>query len=151
MSSFKSKGVSADLVALPKGSHVWQSMFVQQDVLFQEKHPSPQDAAFLWSKYFQRVHPTLKIFFEWEITDIRSNCIAGTTLENQQYAFVFALYTLTVQSLPEAECSLLIRNKSTLLAEYQYLCEQALLASNFLTAYDIMTVRTLVLYLVCTE
>ena len=146
--TFTSKGVPADLIATPKGSYVWQSLFVQQETSFQEKHPSPQNAAYLWSKFFHRVHPIVKILFEWEIADIRSKSIAGTALSNQEYAFVFAVYMVTVQSLPEEKCSILGRSKSESLAEYQYLCEQALVASHFLTAYDILTLRTLVIYLV---
>ena len=135
MSSFKPKEVPADLIAEPEeDSYMWQSMFIHPDMSFQEKHPSSHSAAFLWSKYFQRIHPIVKIFFEWEIADIRSNCIAGTTLSNQQYAFVFALYTLTVQSLPEGDCAMFGCSKSELLAEYQYFCEQALVASKFFTA-----------------
>ena len=130
---------------------VFQTIWRPVDLSFQQQHPDSQNAEYLWSVYYERVQPTLKLFFDWEVSSIRRRCNTGSTtlLTIQEHALVFAIYCLAIEALPETACERLGSSREELLVLYQKSCEQALNAYNFWTAYDITTLRTLVLHLVC--
>ncbi|MCJ1435673.1 hypothetical protein MMC27_005048 [Xylographa pallens] len=116
------------------------------------RHPAPQTATTLWDIFCRRVHPVVKISFDWEIELIRATSIAPNGpdgLSFQEHAFIFAVYLISVTSLSEDECSRLLgRPKSTLFSEFQILCEQALAGSNFLGASDITTMQASTMYII---
>ena len=94
----------------------------------------------------------LKVFFAWEVEELKSSSISPTTnksFSNQEHAFLFALYLISSLSLSEDECwNMLRRKKLDLLQEFQWLCEQALAAANFLASTDIIMLQALTIYLV---
>ena len=94
----------------------------------------------------------LKIFFAWEVEELRSSSTSPSSpksISNQEYAFLFALYLISVLSLSKDDCwDLLRRDRSDLLQEFQWLCEQALAASNFLASTDLIILQALTIYIV---
>ena len=116
------------------------------------RHPGQQAAILLWETFSQRVHPLIKISFDWEIEQLRAIVIVlngpdGLTF--QEHAFVFGVYLSSLTSLTEDEClTLLKRSKIDLLSEFQMSCEQALAGSNFLCASDLTTLQASAMYIV---
>ena len=104
----------------------------------------------LWSIFDQNVDFLIKISFESELKQLRAEAVTpNPTFSDQEYAFVFALYLITVVSLSEEECQRqLDRPRSELISRYQFLCEQALARSDFLSASNIIILRALALYIV---
>ena len=119
---------------------------------FSDRHPAARDAEILWETFFQNVHPMLKVFFAWEVHKLRSASVTPAVdkaISYQEHALIFAIYLITAVSLSEDECkSLLGRAKIELTAEFQWLCDHALAACNFMSASDIVTLQTLTVYLV---
>lgn len=94
----------------------------------------------------------VKISFDWELERIRATAIATngpSRLTFQEHAFIFAVYLISVTSLSEDECSRLFGPpRSALFADFRLLCEQALAASDFLSASDLTTIQASALYIV---
>ena len=94
----------------------------------------------------------MKIFFEWEVEGLRR--VATTprgieTLSKREHAFIFALYLISLVSLQDDECeSLLGQSRPQLLLYFESLSEQALTASNFMGATDILILQASTLYIV---
>lgn len=116
------------------------------------RHPSQDAAMRLWDVFSQRVHPLIKISFDWEIQQLQVNITSPSGLDGltyQEYAFVFGVYLLSVTSLTEDEClTQLERSRFAMISDYQVSCEQALACSNFLCASDLTTLQASAMYIV---
>ncbi|MCJ1379801.1 hypothetical protein MMC17_002904 [Xylographa soralifera] len=135
------------------GSSALQSIICRDPYIdLARRHPTPQDATALWDIFYRRVHPVVKISFNWEIEPLRATAIAPNgpnRLAFPDHAFIFAVYLISVTSLSEDECSRLLgQPKSALFSDFQILCEQALAGSNFLGASDIATIQASTMYII---
>lgn len=116
------------------------------------QHPTVQDANFLWDKFERNANPLIKIDFDWVLKQVR---LTATTTEgrmqlrDEDHAFAFCVYLMSVVSLPEEECGRVLRqSKQILLAHYQAICEQALSRSNIFCITNTTLIRAILLYIV---
>ncbi len=114
------------------------------------KLPDKKDAGVLWSAFYHRVHPLVTISFRWASKEIESAATSNQrSLTDAEYAFVFAVYLISVISLSDEECqNKLHQARSVLLTEYQLLCEEAVARTNLFCITDIMVLKALVYYVV---
>ncbi|KAF4977232.1 hypothetical protein FZEAL_6215 [Fusarium zealandicum] len=77
---------------------------------------------FLWSTFRERVHPFVKIFFDWEVVPIiRKARDSGSHLGNTEKALFFAIVFMTVTSLSMEEYSCVSSLVPSLLTMYSQL------------------------------
>lgn len=116
------------------------------------QHPSIQDANFLWDKFERNANPLMKIDFEWALEQVRSKSTSfedRTQLKDEDHAFIFCLYLMSIVTLPDQECiEVLHQPKEVLLSHYQAICEQALSRSNIFCITNIIVIKAIVLYIV---
>ncbi|KAG9950962.1 hypothetical protein KCU85_g3246, partial [Aureobasidium melanogenum] len=115
------------------------------------QHPSIQDANFLWDKFERNANPLMKIDFEWALEQVRSKSTSfedRTQLKDEDHAFIFCLYLMSIVTLPDQECiEVLHQPKEVLLSHYQAICEQALSRSNIFCITNIIVIKAIVLYI----
>lgn len=119
------------------------------------RHPSPGQAATLWSVFTQRVDPIVRVTFTWKMRDIQ---LRSTDPENvkhlsaSEHAFVLAIYFISIASLSDEEChNILQESRASLLHQYHALCEEALLRSNLFCITDLIVIKALIFYMVCAK
>lgn len=116
------------------------------------QHPTIQDANFLWKKFERNANPLIKIDFDWVLKQVRSTSTTPEgrmQLKDEDHAFVFCVYLMSVVSLPEEECTRVLRqSKQVLLSHYQAICEQALSRSNIFCITNTTLIRAILLYIV---
>lgn len=120
------------------------------------QHPTVQDANFLWDRFERNANPLIKINFDGVLQEVRSISTTPTgrmQLKDEDHAFVFCVYLMSVVSLPEGECTRVLRRpKQVLLSHYQAICEQALSRSNIFCITNTTLIRAILLYIViCTH
>lgn len=115
-------------------------------------HPSITDAKFLWDKFVRNANPLMKIDFDWALEQVRSKSTSldgRVQLKDEDHAFVFCLYLMSVVTIPDQECIGVLRQpKQVLLSHYQAICEQALSRSNIFCITNIIVIRAIILYIV---
>jgi hypothetical protein len=116
------------------------------------QHPSIHDANVLWDRFERNANPLIKIDFDWILKQVRSS---STTLEgrvelkDEDHAFVFCVYLMSVVSISPEECQRVLRqSKQALLSQYQAICEQALSRSNIFCITSTAVIRAIILYIV---
>jgi hypothetical protein len=116
------------------------------------QHPTIQDATVLWDRFERNANPLIKIDFDWILKQVRSS---STTLEgrielkDEDHAFVFCVYLMSIVSLSQDECQRFLRqSKQALLSQYQVICEQALSRSNIFCITGTTVIRAIILYIV---
>lgn len=116
------------------------------------RHPPARDAASLWTTFFRNAHPFLKVFFEWDVQHLKEAALShegSKRFLSSEHALIFAIYFVAVHSLTDDEVRTSFgQTKMALLSQYQWLCEQALAASNFMGSLDIVTLQALTVYMV---
>jgi hypothetical protein len=116
------------------------------------QHPTIQDANFLWERFLRNANPLIKIDFDWALEKLRSTSTTSerrVQLEDEEHAYVFCVYLMSVVSLPQQECvRYLGQPKEVLLSHYQAVCEQALSRSNIFCITTTTVIRAILLYIV---
>lgn len=123
---------------------------------------SQQDALTLWRTFAHRVQPLVRISFDWNLKRLSDRFVAahltlqifGTsqptdTLSESELALVYSIYLVSVVSLSEEECSMLLhQSKSFVLFQLQLLCEDALYKTNIFCITDIKVLQALAHYMI---
>jgi len=115
------------------------------------QHPTVQEANFLWEKFERNANPLIKIDFDSVLKQVRTTSTTPEgriQLKDEDHAFVFCVYLMSVVSLPEEECARVLRQpKHVLLSHYQAICEQALSRSNIFCITNTTLIRAILLYI----
>jgi hypothetical protein len=106
----------------------------------------------LWAIFNQRVEPLVKILFRWQISELSARR-QPTDLERHigetRTSLVLAILYASANSLTEYESlSMFDLPRSTLLANCQAECEDALLRTNLFCIKDIATIKAVIFYIV---
>lgn len=116
-----------------------------------QTQPSSNVILALWGHYLKNVHPLVKIFFDWEKEPLMQKAAnAPTTLSQEEAAFTFSLYFITILSLSDENLKLTFGDcsKSQLMDDFQSSTESALLATGFIATSKLIVLQALMLYLV---
>ena len=109
----------------------------------------------LWTTFRQRVHPFIKILFNWELDRLEAAAgpvASSTQLDDAQDALIFSVHLACVVSLTDAECKTkLQQSKIALLSKLQSLCEDALAKTNILCMESILSLKAMAIYIVGTS
>ena len=113
-------------------------------------HPSLADVGILWKVFMENVEPLLKIFhiptFESEIWDAARNV---GRISSSLEALMFAIYCLTVVSMPAYECEKsFATTKAVLFARYESGVKKAFVKAGILVSTDFRLVQAMVIWLV---
>jgi hypothetical protein len=113
---------------------------------------SIQRANILWQVFAQRVEPFVRIMFRWVMDDLRTrstNLELQSSLTPTEHALVMGVCYVSINSLTNEECrSMLQLQRSTLLAECQFQCEESLLHTNLFCMSDLNVIRAVIFYVV---
>ena len=116
------------------------------------RHPSIEDATFIWEAFDARIDPVVRIAFKWELRQLRTASLhleQRKHLKDSQNAFIFSCYLISALSLTDDDCQQNLRQtRDWLLTEFQMLCEEALFRTNIFCMNDIMVLKTLTFYMV---
>jgi hypothetical protein len=116
------------------------------------QHPTIHDANFLWERFLRNANPLIKIDFDWALETLRSTSTTSerrAQLKDEEHAFVFCVFLMSVVSLPQQECvRYLGQLKEDLLSHYQAICEQALSRTNIFCITNTIVIRAILLYIV---
>ena len=115
------------------------------------RHPSAQAISKLWKAYLSHVHPTTKLFFDWEKGPLLEKAADDPeAMSSAERALAFAIYFITFQSLSEEECEQVVgdSNRRLRLDDFQNCTETALLAAGFLATSNLLVLQAFLLYLV---
>lgn len=116
------------------------------------KHPTPQEAATLWTACNRNVIPLVKIAFQWELDQMRSVAVSPNTSKNllpREHALFFTIYLNAVASLSDEEClKSLGESRKTLLSRYQRLSENSFAKADFLGQSEMTLVQASIFYIV---
>ncbi|KAE8441170.1 hypothetical protein EG329_005799 [Mollisiaceae sp. DMI_Dod_QoI] len=112
-------------------------------------HPPAVQIFRLWQTFLVNVNPLVKMFHAPTIQQLILD--ASGNLENiprHTEALMFAIYFLAVTSLTTEDCqSMFGASRPQLLAKYSHGTQQALINARFLKSLNILTLQSLVLYL----
>lgn len=144
--------MSRPLVSRTKPDALKGLMRTDHAISLSSQHPSIQDANFLWDKFERNANPLMKIDFDWVLEKVRSQSTSSegrTQLKDEDHAFVFCLYLMSIVTLPNQEClEVLHQPKQVLLSHYQAICEQALSRSNIFCITNVIVIKAILLYVV---
>lgn len=112
-------------------------------------HPPAVQIFRMWQTFLVNVNPLVKMFHAPTIQQLILD--ASGNLENiprHTEALMFAIYFLAVTSLTTEDCqSMFEASRNQLLAKYSHGTQQALINARFLKSLNILTLQSLVLYL----
>ena len=113
-------------------------------------HPDPVNIFKLWQTFIDNVHPLTKLLhaptMQKEILEAISN---PSNISRSMEALMFAIYLAAVISLDDEECkSKMGGPRSTLVAKYAGLAQQALVRASFLKTFDMVVLQAFTLFLV---
>lgn len=113
-------------------------------------HPSAADKVMLWDAFINNVDPLLKILhiptFENEMWEATRNT---ETIPSGMEALMFAIYTISVASMPAAECEKSFGiAKSILFARFESAVKKAFVKAGILVSTDFRLVQAIVIWLV---
>lgn len=114
-------------------------------------HPDPVNIFKLWQTFLDNVHPLTKLLhaptLQKEILEAISN---PGKISKTMEALMFAIYLAAVISLDDEECqSKMGGTRSTLVAKYSGLAQQALVRAGFLKTFNMVVLQAFTLFLVC--
>jgi hypothetical protein len=113
---------------------------------------SLEHATVLWQIFDQRVEPLVRIMYRWATIGLRAKSVdmeLYRSLCPSQHALVVAIYYVSAASLTENDCTTLFQKpRSTLLAECQTRCEEALSGTNLFCINDVTTIKAIMFYMV---
>jgi hypothetical protein len=116
----------------------------------QSLHPTPVQIFKLWQTYLDNVNPLVKLFHAPTVQQLISEASGNLDdVPRNVEALLFAIYCISVGSLPEDECmSILEQNKSTALRRFRFGAQCALTNANLLRSSDLMVLQAFVLFTV---
>ena len=114
-------------------------------------HPDPVNIFKLWQTFLDNVHPLTKLLhaptLQKDILEAISN---PGKISRTMEALMFAIYLAAVISLDDEECqSKMGGPRSTLVAKYSGLAQQALVKAGFLKTFNMVVLQAFTLFLVC--
>jgi len=120
------------------------------DVDLSTLHPPQAQVPFLWQIYVDNIDPLIKILhvptMSKNVRDLRHNM---KDIPPAMEALLFSIYYAAVTSMEPAEVlSSLGVEKSILINQFRFACEQSLAKADFLTSTDIVVAQALALFLV---
>lgn len=120
------------------------------DVDLSTLHPPQAQVPFLWQIYVENIDPLVKILhvptMSKNISNLRNNM---KDIPPAMEALLFSIYYAAVTSMEPAEVlSSLGVEKSILINQFRFACEQSLAKADFLTSTDIVVVQAFALFLV---
>ncbi|KAG9857545.1 hypothetical protein KCU98_g928, partial [Aureobasidium melanogenum] len=143
--------MSRPLVSRSKPDALKTLMRTDYAMSLSAQHPSIQDANFLWNEFERNANPLMKIDFDWALEEVRfkSTPFEGRMgLQDEDHAFVFCLYLMSIVTIPDHEClEVLHQPKQFLLSHYQAICEQALSRCNIFCITNVLVIRAILLYI----
>lgn len=121
------------------------------DVLY-TRYPKNEHANILWNIFMDRVEVFLRICFRWWLKDFRARSLDAEKIQQlsgPEHALLSALYLVAIVSMSDEECrSSLRQSRTTLISEYQLVCEDALLRMNLFCMSDIVAIKAVIFYVV---
>lgn len=145
------KGTKKSPFTTRKRPHAFTDLFScnQVDLDLSSRHPSPEQASLLWNTFYQRVEPLVRTTFRWKLQELRRQSEHPEDLSGVDHAFVLAIYLISIVSLLDEECDVLLHeSKPYMLLQYHALCEEALLRTNLFCMNDITVIKALIFYMV---
>lgn len=113
-------------------------------------HPSAIQIFQLWQIYLNNVNPLLKIHHAPTLQNqiVKASADLSNVAEPLE-ALMFAMYFLSVTSMPNEEVEAAFRDsKKALLARYHAASQQALINAHFMSTSELTTLQAFLLYLV---
>lgn len=111
-----------------------------------------QRSVILWTVFKQRVEPLVRVLYRSQIDELSAHTqtmMLQPRPRGTEYALVLTIFYATANSLTDDECrSMFNLPQSTLLAECQALCEEALLQTNLFCMDDLATIKAVIFYFV---
>ena len=113
-------------------------------------HPAPLQVFKLWQSYLDNVHPLTKLLhaptMQHQVLEASSD---PTSIPKNMEALLFAIYTLAIVSLHDAECqSMMGESKRVVFTRYASATERALVKANYIQSADFSILQAFVLLLV---
>lgn len=149
----KSAASNRNPFLLRKRPHALSSMLSSDNStdLFSE-WPSHEHASILWHAFINRVEPFVRITFRWIRDSLRTRSMdveLRQQLSKPENALVSAIFYISVSSLADEECrNSLQQSRSSLLSQYQAICEESLLRTNLLCMNEIVVMKAIIFYMV---
>lgn len=116
-------------------------------------HPHLEQASMLWTVFYQRVEPLVRITFRWQLKELQDRSLNADRLKDfsdAEHALVIAIYLVSIVSLLDDECDdLLHESRFSLISRYHALCEESLLLANIFCMVDVTVIKAVVFYMVC--
>lgn len=148
------KGANKNYFTPRKGPHAFSDLAFssQYNTDLGSRHPSPEHASTMWSIFYQRVEPVVRITYRWRLRELQAKTMdpeAVKCLSGPEHAFAFSIYLVSIVSLFQDECDMLLHeSRSFLLLQYHAICEEALLRTNIFSITDIRVIQALIFYMV---
>ncbi|KID98485.1 C6 zinc finger domain-containing protein, partial [Metarhizium majus ARSEF 297] len=118
-----------------------------------DTQPGPVEAMNLWEHFLERVNPLTKIVHVPTLEPYVMRAAVGMHLVPIEYqALLYSIYAMAVISMSEQECfDLLGHSRDTMLKRYGGSTKRALMKYNHRENYIMITLQTLILYLLTLE
>lgn len=118
-----------------------------------ESQPSSVETMSLWQYFIDRVNPLLKIVHIPSLEPYVLRAAVGMHLvPTEQQALLHSIFAMAVISMSDQECyDLLGYSRDTMLKAYGTHTKRALIKYNHMENYTMVTLQTLILYLVRTS
>lgn len=115
-----------------------------------DTQPGPVETIKLWQYFLDRVNPLTKIIHVPTLEPYVMRAAVGMHLVPVEYqALIHSIYAMAVISTSEQECfNLLGNSRDALVKQYNGNTKKALLKYNHMENYTMVTLQTLLLYLV---
>lgn len=123
---------------------------VSPDPGLKSLHPRPSHIFRLWQIFLNHIHPLTKII---HAPTVQQQILeASDDIQNipkELEALMFVIYFFASHGLKQSECETLFgEDKSTLIANYCTAAQRALVAADFISSPNLMSLQAFVLFLV---
>ncbi|KAG8407078.1 hypothetical protein J3458_020573 [Metarhizium acridum] len=118
-----------------------------------DSQPGPVEAINLWGNFLERVNPLTKIVHVPTLEPYVMRAAVGMHLVPIEYqALLYSIYAVAAKSMSDQECfELLGYSRDTILKKYGSSIKRALMKYNHRENYTMITLQTLILYLLTLE
>lgn len=115
-----------------------------------DTQPGPVETIKLWQHFLDKVNPLTKVIHVPSLEPYMMRAAVGMHLVPVEYqALLHSIYTMAVISMSEQEClGLLGYSRDVLVKQYSCNTKETLLKYNHMENYTMVTLQTLLLYLV---
>ena len=113
-------------------------------------HPNPVQIFKLWQLYLENINPLAKLFHAPTVQQMLSDASSDLgDLPRNVEALLFAIYCITVESLGDGDCIILLgQSKAVASQRFRSGAQHALINANLLKTSDLMVLQAFALFIV---